>query len=124
MGNVHDIEGNELRTPVAFHPGEFLHEEVKERGIRKAEFAGKLGILPGHLSELFKGKRNITARLAVRIEKALNISAEYWLGLQITYDLIHARELEHVLTRFKLQSLAYFSYRLADGFKNNTGSFL
>jgi addiction module HigA family antidote len=43
---------------------------------------------------LFKGKKNITARLAVRLEKVLSISAEYWLGLQSAYDLAQARELE------------------------------
>ncbi|MES2275056.1 MAG: HigA family addiction module antitoxin [Bacteroidota bacterium] len=94
MGNVFDKDGNELKTLIALHPGEFLQEEVEERGLKKSELAFKLGILPGHLSELFKGKRNITARIAVRLEKALDISAEYWLGLQSSFDLIHARQLE------------------------------
>ncbi len=35
MGHVFDKEGNELRSPVAFHPGEFLLEEVEERGLKK-----------------------------------------------------------------------------------------
>jgi hypothetical protein len=35
MGNVFDKEGNELRTPVAFHPGGFLLEEIEERGLKK-----------------------------------------------------------------------------------------
>jgi len=96
MGNVFDKEGNELRTLVTFHPGEFLLEEVEERGLKKSELAKQLGLLPGHLSELFKGKRNINARLVVRLEKAMNVSAEYWLGLQSAYDLTAARELEHV----------------------------
>ncbi len=95
MGNVFDKNGNELRTPVAFHPGEFLQEEVEERKLKKSELAKQLGLLPGHLSELFKGKRNINARLAVKLEKALDVSAEYWLGLQSAYDLSTARELEH-----------------------------
>ncbi|QKJ28298.1 HigA family addiction module antidote protein [Mucilaginibacter mali] len=94
MGNVFDKEGNEIKTVMAFHPGELLQEEVEERGLKKSELAFKLGILPGHLSELFKGKRNITARIAVRLEKALDISAEYWLGMQSSYDLMLARQLE------------------------------
>ncbi|RYE24236.1 MAG: addiction module antidote protein, HigA family [Sphingobacteriaceae bacterium] len=94
MGNVFDKEGNELRTPVTFHPGELLQEEIEERKLKKSEFAGQVGLLPGHLSELFKGKRNINARLAVKLEKALDVSAEYWLGLQSAYDLATARELE------------------------------
>ncbi|MBS1528851.1 MAG: HigA family addiction module antidote protein, partial [Bacteroidetes bacterium] len=64
------------------------------RKLKKADLAKQLGLLPGHLSEVFRGKRNINARLAIRLEKALGISAEYWLGLQLTYDLAHARELE------------------------------
>ena len=95
MGNVFDKEGNELRSPVAFHPGEFLLEEVEERGLKKTDFAKSIGMLPGNLSELFRGKRNINARIAVKLEMALGINAEYWLGLQSAYDLTIARELEH-----------------------------
>jgi len=95
MGNVFDKEGNQLKTPIAFHPGEFLLEEVEERGLKKSEFAKSIGLLPGNLSELFKGKRHINARVAVKLEKALDVSAEYWIGLQTAYDLSIARELEH-----------------------------
>lgn len=96
MGNVFDKQGNELKTLTAFHPGEFLLEEVEERKLKKSELAKQLGLLPGHLSELFKGKRNINAKLAVRLEKVLDVSAEYWLGLQSAYDLSQARQLECV----------------------------
>ena len=96
MGNVVDKNGTSLRTPVAFHPGEFLLEELEGRGLKKTEFAKSIGLLPGNLSELFKGKRHINARLAVRLEKILEISAEYWLGLQTAYDLTLARQVEHV----------------------------
>jgi len=94
MTAVFGKNGNELHSSIHFHPGEMLQEEVEERKLKKAELAGEIGILPGHLSELFKGKRNINARLAVKLEKALGISAEYWLGLQSAYDLAQAREME------------------------------
>lgn len=95
MGNVFDKEGNELKAQFTFHPGEFLQEEIEERKLKKSDFAQTIGLLPGHLSELFKGKRNINARLAVKLEKVLGVSAEYWLGLQSAYDLASARELEN-----------------------------
>lgn len=95
MGNVFDSKGNELKTPVTFHPGEFLLEEIEERGLKKNEFAKSIGLLPGNLSELFKGKHHINARIAVRLEVVLGISAEYWIGLQSAYDLAIARELAH-----------------------------
>ncbi|MEX8547035.1 MAG: HigA family addiction module antitoxin [Mucilaginibacter sp.] len=96
MGNVFDKDGNELRTAFTFHPGELLQEEVEARKLKKSDLAQQLGLLPGHLSELFKGKRHINARLAVKLEKILGVSAEYWLGLQSAYDLAEARELEQV----------------------------
>ena len=95
MGNVFDKEGNELKTSAHFHPGELLLEEIEERQLKKADFAISIGLLPGNLSDLFKGKRHINARLAVRLEKVLGISAEYWMGLQSAYDLSIARALEH-----------------------------
>ena len=91
---VFNKKGHELHSPIYFHPGEMLLEEVEERKLVKMDLAKEIGILPGHLSELFKGKRNINARMAVRLEKILNISAEYWLGLQSAYDLAKARALE------------------------------
>ena len=94
MAAVFGKKGNELHSSIHFHPGEVLLEEVEERKLKKAEFANQLGLLPGHLSELFKGKRNINARLAIKLEKALGISAEYWVGLQSSYDLAQARKFE------------------------------
>lgn len=86
--------GNAIETE-AFHPGEFLLEEIEHRNLVKKEIAKDLGILPNHLSEIFSGKRNISARLAVKLEKVLGISAEYWINLQTAFDLQEARELDY-----------------------------
>ncbi len=84
-------------TDFVLHPGEALLDEVEARNLKKSALAGALNILPSHLSELFSGKRNITATTAVKLEKELGISAEYWIGLQTDYDLANARrELEAV----------------------------
>lgn len=90
---VLDHNGNEIEIE-AFHPGEFLLEEIEERDLLKKDVAKQLDILPHHLSEIFSGKRNISARLAVRLEKILGISSHYWLGLQMEYDLFVAKQLE------------------------------
>jgi plasmid maintenance system antidote protein VapI len=47
----------------------FLLEEIEERQLLKKDIAKQLEILPHHLSELFAGKRNISARMAVKLEK-------------------------------------------------------
>jgi len=69
MTNVFDKEGNKLRTPIAFHPGELLLEEIEARELKKTDFAKSIDTLPGNLSKLFKGKRHINARLAVKLKK-------------------------------------------------------
>ncbi|MFD1167113.1 HigA family addiction module antitoxin [Sphingobacterium daejeonense] len=61
----------------------------------KKTIAQQLEILPTNLSEILKGKRNISPRLAVRLEKVLKISAKYWLNLQMAWDLQNAREEEY-----------------------------
>jgi HTH-type transcriptional regulator/antitoxin HigA len=90
INQVLDHTGKEIEIE-AFHPGEFLLEEIEERGLIKKEVAKELEILPHHLSEIFSGKRNISAKLAIKLEKYLQISAQYWLGMQMQYDLHTAR---------------------------------
>ncbi|MDR3697743.1 hypothetical protein [Mucilaginibacter sp.] len=64
---VLDHQGNEIEIE-AFHPGEFLQEEIEARNTLKKDVAKSLDILPHHLSEIFAGKRNISARLPVKSE--------------------------------------------------------
>jgi addiction module HigA family antidote len=96
MNQVLDPAGEKI-TIEAFHPGEFLKEEIEEKGLKKKEAAAKLQIMPHHLSEIFAGKRNISAKLAVRLERLLGSSAKYWLGMQMEYDLQKAYESAEVL---------------------------
>lgn len=84
-------EGEVIHSSVAVHPGEILKDEIEESGFKKSFIAEKLGILPNHLSEIFKGKRNITAELALKLEEALEIEAEFWLRMQARHDLTVVR---------------------------------
>ena len=84
-------KGNEIYSPELLHPGEVIGDEIIAREIKKASFAEAMGIKPGHLSEMLKGRRNISAFTAIKLEQLLGISAEYWLRLQMNYDLQSAR---------------------------------
>lgn len=82
------METNERIVPFrATHPGEILKEELRERGIRQKDFATQIEMQPSHLSEIVKGKRNITQSVAEKFEAALGIKAEFWLRMQKTYEL-------------------------------------
>jgi HTH-type transcriptional regulator/antitoxin HigA len=84
-------KGKELHTSMLLHPGEIVEDELTAREIKKATFAESLGIKPSHLSELLKGKRHVSAFTAIKLEQLLGISAEYWLRVQMNYDLQIAR---------------------------------
>jgi len=87
--------GKELRSKVLLHPGEVLEEELEARGIKRSVFAMDLKIYPSHFSNILKGKRDINATIALKLEKALDISAEFWVQLQAEYDLKLERQRLH-----------------------------
>ncbi len=69
------------------HPGEYLAEILEELHVSQAEFARAIGISAVRISHIIKGKRPVTAELALLFGKALDQSPSYWLNLQSTYDL-------------------------------------
>jgi|SRR5690242_12919365 len=82
-----DSRGKEIILDIKLHPGEVLADELAARNLVKSAFAMKIGMYPGHFSDILKGRRNISAAIALKLEKELSISAEFWLGLQVDYDL-------------------------------------
>jgi antitoxin HigA-1 len=83
--------GKEIQTDVTLHPGDILIDELEARNIKKTEFAQQLDMKPGHFSELLHGKRHVSAATALKLEKLLGIGAEYWLRVQVYYDLFVER---------------------------------
>ena len=53
----------------AFHPGEFLAEELEERSMSGAELARILNIPQNRVSEILNGKRAITVDTALRLAR-------------------------------------------------------
>lgn len=74
-------------------PGEMLLEEfIKPLGITQSELAIRLGISFPRLNEIIRGKRAITSDTALRLARVLGMSADFWLGLQVDWDLWHAMQ--------------------------------
>ena len=55
---------------VAYHPGEILQYELHARKRTQKQFAALIGITTNEVNDIIKGRRNITARLAIRIGQA------------------------------------------------------
>jgi len=70
------------------HPGEILFEEfLKPMGLSQNRLALDIRVPARRINEIVQGKRRITADTALRLAKYFNMSAKFWLGLQIDYDL-------------------------------------
>ena len=91
---VVNSRGKEIFTDVSLHPGEVLQMELAARNIKKIKFAESLGMKPGHFSELLHGKRHVSASTALKLERLLGISAEYWMRVQVYNDLFVERNKE------------------------------
>jgi addiction module HigA family antidote len=73
------------------HPGEMLLEEfLKPLGISQSELAAHLGVSFPRLNEIVRGRRGVTPDTALRLARVLGMPADFWLGLQIDWDLWHA----------------------------------
>lgn len=91
----------------AFSPGEYLRDELEERGWTATEFAQIIDRPIQAVSEILNGKKEITAETAVAFSEALGTSAELWLNLQNAFKLHQVRnrstELSPVARRSRLR---------------------
>jgi len=80
------------------HPGKILDEEyLKPLGIDIRDLAQAINVDEHNLNDLITAQRSCTGDMALRLAKALNTKPQFWLGLQVAYDLCcasaeHGRE--------------------------------
>jgi len=71
----------------AIHPGEHLAEELTALNMSAAELARRLAVPTNRITQILNGTRSITGDTALRLAHFFGTSAEFWLNLQILYDL-------------------------------------
>lgn len=70
------------------HPGEILSEEfLGPMGLSQNRLARDIGVSPRRINEIVLGKRALTADTALRLARYFNMSPQFWLGLQMDYEL-------------------------------------
>ncbi len=85
------IESKDL---IAFHPGQYVEELIKEYNVTQKEFAERLGISEMKLGKLVNGEESISNDIARKLAKVTNISMITWLNLQNVYDVKIAEIIE------------------------------
>ena len=77
---------------IPVHPGEILSEEfLKPMSLSQNRLALALGVPARRINEIVLGKRGISADTALRLSAYFGNSADFWLGIQMDYDLDTAR---------------------------------
>tara|TARA_Y100000294_G_C8558121_1_gene337979 strand:- start:568 stop:870 length:303 start_codon:yes stop_codon:yes gene_type:complete len=70
------------------HPGEVLLEEfLKPMNLSQNRLGLDLGVPPRRINEIVHGKRRVSADTALRLGRYFGMSPQFWLGLQMDYDL-------------------------------------
>ena len=79
---------NQTKKLLPIHPGEVLLEEIlKPKGISQNQLALAIRVPARRINEIVLGKWSITADTALRLGRYFQMSAKFWLGLQMDYDL-------------------------------------
>ena len=77
------------------HPGEMLLEEfIKPMGITQRELAISIHVPYQRVNEIINMKRGITPSTALRLARFFGMSEDFWLNLQLRWDLYKAKQTE------------------------------
>jgi addiction module HigA family antidote len=81
------------RTPT--HPGEMLLEEfLIPMKITQRDLANAIHVPYQRINDLINGRRGITPSTALRLAKFFCMSTDFWMNLQLRWDLYFAEEKE------------------------------
>ena len=84
------------------HPGEMLREEfLIPMGITQRELADAIHVPYQRVNEIANARRGITPNTALRLAKFFGMSADFWLNLQLRWDLYHAQREDQELKRIR-----------------------
>ncbi len=96
-----------LKKIQLIYPGEILMEEfLRPLKITQYKLAKDIAVPPIRINEIIHGTRAITADTALRLGRYFNMSSQFWLNLQMKYDLerqveISAKKIENEVKIFQ-----------------------
>ena len=77
------------------HPGEMLLQEfLLPMELTQQALAGAIQVPYQRVNEVVRGRRGVTPSTALRLSKFFGTSPDFWLNLQLRWDLYHAQRAE------------------------------
>ena len=77
------------------HPGEMLKEEfLVPMSITQRDLSKAIHVPYQRINEIVNGRRGITSSTALRLAKFFNMSEDFWMNIQLRWDLYRARRSE------------------------------
>lgn len=77
------------------HPGEMLVEEfLKPNGLTQRDLADAIHVPYQRVNEIVNGRRGVTPRTALRLAKFFGVAPDFWLNVQLRWDLYQAQRTE------------------------------
>ena len=77
------------------HPGEMLAKEfLTPMSITQRDLADAIHVPYQRVNELVNKKRGVTPSTALRLARFFDVSPDFWLNLQVRWDLYKAKEKE------------------------------
>ena len=64
-----------------------MEDFIEGFGITQNKLAVSIGVPPRRINEIVHGKRRITADTALRLGRVFSMGAQFWINLQVRYDL-------------------------------------
>ncbi len=87
-----DVIDRDAKAVGPIHPGVILAEEfLAPLGLSAYALAKAIGVPRNRVTGIVHGARAITADTALRLARFFDMSPDFWLGLQMAYDLETSR---------------------------------
>ncbi len=69
-----------------------MMDVLEPPGLSQNQFAALLGVPANRINAIIRGQRSISADTAIRLAKCLGSTPDFWMGLQVEYDLQMAQD--------------------------------
>jgi addiction module HigA family antidote len=80
-----------MQKPRPVHPGEILREDfLPDYQLTAGALAHAIRVPRDRIEKIVRGKRAVTADTALRLARYFNTTPQFWMNLQVNFDLASA----------------------------------